>query len=189
MEPLFFLKKEKVFILISTKFPLKKKKKKFLQGNFLVGSVGPLDKTSVIVSVCPLWSVKSTSQVTFNIFKVFLQPGFWGFFPLRWVIFRLIWDLLCFPSIALLRFTWRGFYLQRNCLRVTLISSCIFFIIIYSFFYLCHSALCSYKNRISKELWVIFTGYKIEVFLFLCLRSRAKTWINAVLTHIHQTVV
>lgn len=27
MEPLFFLKKEKVFILISTKFPLKKKKK------------------------------------------------------------------------------------------------------------------------------------------------------------------
>lgn len=79
MEPLFFSKKRTFLFYLATNF-LFFKKKKFLQGNFLVGSVGPLDKTSVIVSACPLWSVKSTSQVTLSIFKVFLQPGFWFFF-------------------------------------------------------------------------------------------------------------
>lgn len=154
-----------------------------------------------MVSACPLWSehVKSTSQVTLNIFKVFHQPGF-VFFFLSDELFLGSSGICCVFHL-LHYFHYWGLHDEVSIFSATVWGRChsdlllyIFYNYLFLFFYPCHSALSEIKQEIIKtgfqknyELFLL--SIRLKFVLFLCLRSRAKTWINAVLTHIHQTVV
>lgn len=109
------------------------------------------------------WHLMFLKHFCCQVEGVFLSP--------RWVIlvyFMLIWGLLCFPSVALLpllRFTWQGFHLQRNCSRKRSLwsSQAYFLIIIYSFFTAAISAVSEIKY--TKE--IIETGFQKRTGLFL----------------------
>lgn len=58
---------------------------------------------------------------------------------------------------------------------VTLISSCIFFIIIYSFFIRVILLFALIKTGFQRNYELFLLAIRLKFVLFLCLRSRAKT--------------